>query len=159
MNFHIFFDRKSAKKYTDLLKFWGAINFFMLQMWMVGRQIGVDRGGILNRSPTLCPEDSTVDWEYWSTAWEVSAVRKIKTPIFSVFWKKVVNIATMELGPVSYECLGNSTYYRGNFWIHLFFLKNNGYLNFNAVITISQKILWNGNRYFFKKNYDIFIKF
>ena len=54
----------------------------MLQMWMVGRQIGVDRGGILNRSPTLCPEDSTVDWEYWSTAWEVSAVRKIKTPIY-----------------------------------------------------------------------------
>ena len=48
--------------------------FFLLQMWMVGRQIGVDRGGILNRSPTMCPEDSTVDWEYWSTAWEVSTI-------------------------------------------------------------------------------------
>ena len=50
----------------------GKYIFFMFQIWMVGRQIGVDRGGILNRSPTLCPEDSTVDWEYWSTAWDVS---------------------------------------------------------------------------------------
>ena len=32
---------------------------------MVGRQIGRDSGGIMNRSPAFCPEDSTINWEYW----------------------------------------------------------------------------------------------
>ena len=32
---------------------------------MVGRVIGKDHGGILNRSPAICPEDSTVLWQYY----------------------------------------------------------------------------------------------
>ena len=30
-------------------------------------------------------------------------VGKIYIPIFAIFWKRVVNIAILELGPVSYE--------------------------------------------------------
>ena len=37
----------------------------------------------------------------------------IDTNIFVFFWKKVVDIAIKELGPVSNESLGSSTYYRG----------------------------------------------
>ena len=54
----------------------------------------------------------------------------------------------IELGPVSNESLGNSTYlYRGNlkFKNPSIFWKITVFLKFYAVITISQKILWNGN--------------
>ena len=39
---------------------------------------------------------------------------KSRHQYFRFFGKKVVNIAILELGPVSNESLGNSTYYRGN---------------------------------------------
>lgn len=38
---------------------------------MVGRTIGSDQGGILNRSPAICPTDVTTNWEYWG-GWDVS---------------------------------------------------------------------------------------
>ena len=41
----------------------------------------------------------------------LSTVSKIYTPIFSFFWKKVGSITIKELGPVSNESLGNTTYY------------------------------------------------
>ena len=70
-------------------------------------------------------------------------VRKIQTPIFSFFWKIVVNITIKELGSVSNESLGNSTHYRDNLKLlkPSIFLKNNGFLKFYTVITISQKNL------------------
>ena len=40
-------------------------------------------------------------------------VGEICTPIFSFFRKTVVNIAILELGPISNERSGNSTFYRG----------------------------------------------
>ena len=74
---------------------------------------------------------------------------KSRHQYFRFFWKKVVNIAITELGLISNESLGNPTYYRGNlkFKNHLFFffLKNNGFLNFSAIITISQKNPGNDN--------------
>ena len=38
---------------------------------MVGKEIGEDEGGILNRSPAICPTDVTSNWEYWG-GWDVS---------------------------------------------------------------------------------------
>lgn len=40
-------------------------------LWMVGPTVGEDFGGILNRSPGICPEDLTSEWEYWSD-WQAS---------------------------------------------------------------------------------------
>ena len=66
-------------------------------------------------------------------------VGKIYTQIFSFFRKRVVNITILELRPGSNESPGNSTYYRGilKFLNPSIFLKNNGFLNFSAIITIS----------------------
>ena len=59
-------------------------------------------------------------------------VGKIYTPIFSSFWKRVVNITNLELGHVSNESPGNYTYYRGihEFFNPFIFAKNNGYFDF-----------------------------
>ena len=43
----------------------------------------------------------------------VCTVGKIYTPIFSFFRKRVVNIAILELGPVSDERSDNSSFYKG----------------------------------------------
>ena len=43
----------------------------------------------------------------------VCTVGKIYTPIFSFFWKRVVNIVISELRPVSNERSGNFTFIRG----------------------------------------------
>ena len=50
---------------------------------------------------------------------------------------RVVNVAILELRPVSNESPGNFTFFKG--------VKNNGFLKFYAVVFISQKIPWNGN--------------
>ena len=42
-----------------------------------------------------------------------STAGKIYTPIFSFFRKRVANIVFLELGSVSNERSGNSTFYRG----------------------------------------------
>merc|ERR1712156_251308 len=34
--------------------------------WMIGKNIGQDMGGVLNRGASFCPEDSTSLWEYWN---------------------------------------------------------------------------------------------
>ena len=39
---------------------------------MIGKSIGQDQGGVLNRGPAYCPEDSTSVWEYWNDAFDVS---------------------------------------------------------------------------------------
>ena len=67
---------------------------------------------------------------------------KSRRQYFGFFWKKVVYIAIKELGPLSNESLGSSTYYRGNLkFLNPSIFLNNGFLKFYAVITISQKIL------------------
>ena len=33
---------------------------------MVGHEIGVDKGGLMNRSSGFCAEDSTQPWLYWA---------------------------------------------------------------------------------------------
>merc|ERR1711997_862659 len=33
--------------------------------WMIGKNIGQDKGGVRNRGTSYCPEDSTNLWEYW----------------------------------------------------------------------------------------------
>ena len=40
---------------------------------MVGKEVGKDMGGILNRGSPFCPEDSTQDWEYWVDWMEVKS--------------------------------------------------------------------------------------
>ena len=67
----------------------------------------------------------------------ICTVGKIQTPIFTFFLKRVVKIEVLQLKLLSNGSPSNSTYYRGI----LKFLKNNGFLKFYAVITISQKIL------------------
>ena len=53
----------------------GGANFlFWLadqRVWMVGEEIGRDFGGILNRENGACPENLSMDWEYWSDWQEV----------------------------------------------------------------------------------------
>ena len=33
---------------------------------MVGHEIGVDKGGLMNRGSGFCAEDSTQPWLYWA---------------------------------------------------------------------------------------------
>ena len=79
----------------------------------------------------------------------IQVVKSVKSrhQYFCFFGKKVVNIMSIELGLVSNESLVNSTYYRGNlkFLNPSIFWKITVFLKFYAVITISQKILWNCN--------------
>ena len=41
-------------------------NIDFLQYWMVGHEIGVDKGGLMNRGSGFCAEDSTQPWLYWA---------------------------------------------------------------------------------------------
>ena len=41
----------------------------------------------------------------------VSTIGKINIQIFSLYLKRVVNIAILEVGPISNECPGNFTLY------------------------------------------------
>merc|ERR1711860_18452 len=36
-------------------------------IWMVGNEIGVDYGFLLNREAGMCPENLVRDWEYWDS--------------------------------------------------------------------------------------------
>ena len=52
-------------------------NFLYFQtdvmLWIVGLEIGVDYGGILNRELGHCPDQLGMDWEYyrdWTDTWE-----------------------------------------------------------------------------------------
>ena len=73
-------------------------------------------------------------------------VGKIYTWIFSFFRKKVADILFLELGLVSNESTGYSTFHRG---IHEFLnpsiIEKYRFIKFDAVVEHSQKILWNDN--------------
>ena len=43
--------------------------------WMIGKEIGKDSGGVLNRGNSFCPEDATSVWEYWNDWQEVLKIR------------------------------------------------------------------------------------
>ncbi len=42
-----------------------------MQHWMIGYNVGVDKGGIMNRGDAICAEDSTQPWLFWMDWTEV----------------------------------------------------------------------------------------
>ena len=123
-----------------------------------------------NTLSPVCFEKIPINWEYthrcrsmngylcwkevfraWFSVFKpyiIMGVLKISTDLFPPLPPRT-NLHTLwaQNGAMAYcrntqmKSPNNSTYY---FEIHLF-LKNNGFMNFYAIITISQKILWNGN--------------
>ena len=70
-----------------------------------------------------------------------STVGKIYTPIFSFFRKRVVNIAILEVGPVSNESPGNFIFYGGiQEFLNPTIIAKHGFFRFYAVVGNSQKI-------------------
>ena len=67
---------------------------------MVGRQIGRDSGGIMNTSPAFCPEDSTINWQYYNNWLEVGFflffMRNFLT-LFKIFTKQWSEDSNMEV--------------------------------------------------------------
>ena len=67
---------------------------------------------------------------------------KIYTPIFSFFRRKFANIVFLELGLVSNERSGNSTFYRGiPKFLNPSIIEKIAVFLFYAVVDISQKVL------------------
>ena len=66
---------------------------------------------------------------------------KSRHQYYRFFLKKVVNIAILELGLVPNESPGKSTLHSIGVFSNFQILKNDGFLKFYAVISISQKIL------------------
>ena len=93
-------------------------------------------------------DNSYFSREKYENTFQSSTVGKIYTQIFSFFEKIVVNIVFLELRPLSNQRSVNFTFYRG---IHefsnsfIFYLEKKVFNFYYAAVSISQKILRNGN--------------